>query len=620
MKKIFYFILLQLSCIAFAQVGIGTTSPNAKSMLDVVSNTKGVLLPRMSQVQRDAILPGTIDANRDGLLIYNTDTGCYNYWNITQKKWVSLCQTSCDPSTFADFTMNCSQFPAADTNTYATGSSVSGNTITVSVDVTHIGPYAINIISDNGISYSAVGTFTTTGVQNVTIANANGSPSSSTINFTVKSNGISVCTYTKNSSGSVAAYNYNCTMATVTPTMIQGVSGTGIVKVPVIITGTKDIPAINQTINGVSYTFAGISGATSAITSIDIAYSGTPSTANTSLSMTNSDGSLCNIDISHPAVNAAIFTCSSVSVTGTYTVATELTSSNKVYVTVNVSQPGKLRLLSTDKNGILFDSGELTVTTGAQTVILKAAIAKTGKFPMTAEEVSMGANGSNNQSSTYSINNTINGGSHVGCSFSIDVKPKVWQTMYNGEANSRQYGADNGMIRLEMQDNSNFQLGVPGYYKVWVKNLTGSTMSTSVYIKSSDDPLQEKKWNGSINSNEALGSIDCYLQANTSKPITTGEIGAHAGPNVLLPELSETGATFTLYNTSGSKWFNGLGNKKFKYRLIFNSRDHALKGTNMAVVLYGIYDTSVSVSNYNPGELPMTPGGAGGNPLTGYWP
>ncbi|MEF9478781.1 hypothetical protein OWR28_14650 [Chryseobacterium sp. 1B4] len=626
MKKIIYFILLLLGCMGFAQVGIGTTSPNAKSMLDIVSATKGVLLPRMSQAQRDAILPGNIDANRDGLLIYNTDTGCYNYWNIAKNQWVSLCQSSCDPSTFADFTINCSQFPAADTNSYTIGNSVSGNSITVSVNVTHIGPYAISITSDNGIAYSAGGTFTATGVQNVTVANAAGSPSSSTINFTVKSNGISVCTYTKDSTGTVNAYNYNCTMATVTPLMTQGVSGTGIVKVPIVVTGTKDIPAINQTINGVTYTFAGISGATSSTTSIDIAYSGTPTTATSSLAMTNSNGSLCSIDISHPAANAAIFTSSGATAYGTYTVATKLTTSNKVNVNLNVSQAGKIRLVSTDKNGILFDSGEIMVAAGNQTVVLNAANATTGKFPMTAEEVSQGANGSNNQKSTYYISNTVPGGSSISASFTIDVKPKVWETMIHGKPTSLRTGADNGMLRLEIQDNYNFQGGITEFYKVWVRNLSGSAMSASIFVRSSDDDLgQIKKWNGPINSNEALGSLDCYLQGNSNKPITTGEIGAHAGAfsPLILPEVSGVGATFILNNTSGSQWFNGLGNKKFKYRFIFNSRDYANSGTNLAVVLYGIYDTSVTVTNFDPGsgsDIPKTPGGSGGDPLTGYWP
>jgi hypothetical protein len=61
----------------FAQsIGIGTTTPNASAQLDVTSSSKGVLVPRMTFAQRNAIAsPAT------GLLIYQTDffTGFYYY-------------------------------------------------------------------------------------------------------------------------------------------------------------------------------------------------------------------------------------------------------------------------------------------------------------------------------------------------------------------------------------------------------------------------------------------------------------------------------------------------------------------------------------------------------------
>ena len=44
-------------------VGIGTLTPNSSAMLDVVSTTKGVLVPRVSTVQMNAI---AIDVTRRG--------------------------------------------------------------------------------------------------------------------------------------------------------------------------------------------------------------------------------------------------------------------------------------------------------------------------------------------------------------------------------------------------------------------------------------------------------------------------------------------------------------------------------------------------------------------------
>ena len=65
-------------------VGIGTASPDATSVLDLTSTTKGMLAPRMTQVQKSAISsPAT------GLLIYQTDgtTGFYYY---TGSAWIGL--------------------------------------------------------------------------------------------------------------------------------------------------------------------------------------------------------------------------------------------------------------------------------------------------------------------------------------------------------------------------------------------------------------------------------------------------------------------------------------------------------------------------------------------------
>jgi hypothetical protein len=67
-----------------AQVGIGTSSPAATSVLDLTSTTKGMLVPRMTATEKSAISsPAT------GLLIYQTDgtTGFYYY---TGSAWIGL--------------------------------------------------------------------------------------------------------------------------------------------------------------------------------------------------------------------------------------------------------------------------------------------------------------------------------------------------------------------------------------------------------------------------------------------------------------------------------------------------------------------------------------------------
>ena len=69
MKKILLSIVLfGTTFFGVAQVGIGTTNPAASAELDISSTTKGVLLPRMTKVQIQAIANPTT-----GLLVYCLD-------------------------------------------------------------------------------------------------------------------------------------------------------------------------------------------------------------------------------------------------------------------------------------------------------------------------------------------------------------------------------------------------------------------------------------------------------------------------------------------------------------------------------------------------------------------
>ena len=84
MKKQFYTLaaLIMMSFAVQAQVGIGTPTPDATAMLDIVSAAKGLLMPRMTTVQRTGITtPAT------GLQVYDTTTNTFWYFNGTV--WVN---------------------------------------------------------------------------------------------------------------------------------------------------------------------------------------------------------------------------------------------------------------------------------------------------------------------------------------------------------------------------------------------------------------------------------------------------------------------------------------------------------------------------------------------------
>ena len=56
-------------------IGIGTNSPKASALLDVTANDKGVLLPRLTTLQRKAI----VNPER-GLMVFDTDKSTFMFF------------------------------------------------------------------------------------------------------------------------------------------------------------------------------------------------------------------------------------------------------------------------------------------------------------------------------------------------------------------------------------------------------------------------------------------------------------------------------------------------------------------------------------------------------------
>ena len=89
MKKIILFIALVLcvfiSSKAQNSVGIGTTNPNGKAALEIKSNQKGLLIPRMNTAQRLGIAPG---ASEEGLIVYDGTLNKFMFFDGTE--WLTV--------------------------------------------------------------------------------------------------------------------------------------------------------------------------------------------------------------------------------------------------------------------------------------------------------------------------------------------------------------------------------------------------------------------------------------------------------------------------------------------------------------------------------------------------
>src|SRR5687767_11799257 len=74
-------------------VGIGTNTPDVTAILEMVSSGKGMLVPRMTAVQRLAIVTPA-----NALLVYDTDSMCFFFYRTVPATWVSLCNVATGPT------------------------------------------------------------------------------------------------------------------------------------------------------------------------------------------------------------------------------------------------------------------------------------------------------------------------------------------------------------------------------------------------------------------------------------------------------------------------------------------------------------------------------------------
>src|SRR5262245_26521822 len=89
MKQLFFLIFSASFSLSVCAQGVkisGTPgSPDPSSGLDVDFTDRGVLIPRLTAIERDAIVNPA-----DALQIFNTTTRCFEFWSAVTSHWVSL--------------------------------------------------------------------------------------------------------------------------------------------------------------------------------------------------------------------------------------------------------------------------------------------------------------------------------------------------------------------------------------------------------------------------------------------------------------------------------------------------------------------------------------------------
>ncbi len=278
-------MLCSLSSIA--QVGIGTTTPNANAALDVVSTSQGMLFPRMTTAQRNAIV-----SPAKGLTIFNTTLNSIQT-NIGTSSAADWKNWAPNPSTNGTAIVSAYTCSTASAGAMRPGVAVSGVTQTITATVTKVGTYSISATA-NGVTFAGSGTFAGTGAQNVVLT-ATGTPTAAGSHlFTLNTS--PNCSFSRITLAPLPA---NITLSAITPYFIasvydqdylpytaptaaaslataQAADGTNetftlniqgaltiagvTLKIPyTVVTATVSLPAFSQTINvPASYTEDGI--------------------------------------------------------------------------------------------------------------------------------------------------------------------------------------------------------------------------------------------------------------------------------------------------------------------------------------------------------------------------
>jgi hypothetical protein len=146
----------QMRITTSGQIGIGTTSPASTAILDIVSNPSnpmGILIPRLTTVQRNAIVsPAT------GLLIYNTSSNTFDYYNGSS--WQQIITLETDPQV-GPFNTTGQVAVWDQLNGYLTHGSITDNGTSVSVgtDFYVSGNTALGFTNTNTLTIHATSTF-----------------------------------------------------------------------------------------------------------------------------------------------------------------------------------------------------------------------------------------------------------------------------------------------------------------------------------------------------------------------------------------------------------------------------------------------------------------------------
>lgn len=142
MKILFSILSILIGINAYAQLGFNNPNPHASAILDIESNNKGVLIPRLTSTERIAIV-----SPAQGLLVYDSSENQFYYWNGSA--WLTAAKAAKNTNGIS-YNNNVAINTTATTNSLEVNGAINTTTLTATSNIS-AASYSLNS-SGNGMT------------------------------------------------------------------------------------------------------------------------------------------------------------------------------------------------------------------------------------------------------------------------------------------------------------------------------------------------------------------------------------------------------------------------------------------------------------------------------------
>lgn len=483
--------------------------PNLGVILELESVNKGFLAPRLTTQQRDAISSGN---RTDGMFIYNTSTGCFNYWSEVQDTWLSLCGTP-PPAVFTISSIQCGAIKSNGDYTQGTFLN-SSNFLTVPVSVTQAGTYEVSATTDNGYYFSTSGTFPSAGNYTL-ILEGIGTPNIGynsgdkgdrlTVLLNKKASDCEPYVFVKKAA---VDFGLDCSSVDIKGKFYLGKELTQENKITlqVNVSSTGYWNVQTNTVNGYSFRGSGTFD-TTGVQTIELIGSGKPLASGTNLfsisSNSETTSSCSNVSITVAPIEYTV-DCLSAIVQGVYKQDEAVTPGHTVTIKVDVKATGNTSIRTNTVAGIHFSSGPLSFDQlGVRDVVLTAV--GTPNLP---------------GKSTFTLDKASSVGMVAECSFDIDIvrQPVAYSMICSTITVNGKYAPN---ITMNQENTMVLKVNVQyiGDYKIETNNVNGVTFKATgtfvttgeqeVILKAEGTPLAGGIHRFTLTTDSTLGGNTC---------------------------------------------------------------------------------------------------------------